>query len=104
LQIELEVTDVPVAKVVALLAEYDLVNEPAGPWIRARQPWGLDTRKTSLKRFQEGHEIPHSEYVRLEKNPQVLDVSYLTVKWMFHEPLTRRRDNREKTLNRFRLS
>jgi hypothetical protein len=40
----------------------------------------------------------------LEKNPQVLDVSYLTVKRMFHEPLARRRDNREKTLNRFRLS
>src|SRR5882762_5958273 len=104
LQIKLEVADVPVAKLVALLAEYDLVNEPTGLRIRAWQPWGHDTRKTSLKRFQEGHEIPHSEYVRLEKNPQVLDVSDLTIKWMVHKALARRGNNLEKARNRFSLS
>src|SRR5882762_6336763 len=104
LQIKLEVADVPVAKLVALLAEHDLVNEPTGLRIRAWQPWGHDTRKTSLKRFQEGHEIPHSEYVRLEKNPQVLDVSDLTIKWMVHKALARRGNNLEKARNRFSLS
>src|SRR5882762_6600709 len=104
LQIKLEVADVPIAKLVALLAEYDLVNEPTGLRIRAWQPWGHDTRKTSLKRFQEGHEIPHSEYVRLEKNPQVLDVSDLTIKWMVHKALARRGNNLEKARNRFSLS
>jgi len=86
------------------LAEYDLVNEPAGLRIRARQPWGRYAGKTSLKRFQEGHEIPHSEYMRLEKNPQVLDVSDLTIEWMVHEALARRGNNLEKARNRFRLS
>ena len=95
---------VPVAKLVALLAEYDLVNEPAGLRIRARQPWGRDRRKTSSKRFQEGHEIPHGEYMRLEKNPQVLDVSDLTIKWMVHKALARRGNNLEKARNRSRLS
>src|SRR5258708_7883911 len=104
LQIKLEVAGVPVAKLVALLAEYDLVNEPTGFRIRAWQPWGHDTRKASLKRFQEGHEIPHSEYVRLEKNPQVLDVSDLTIKWMVHKALARRGNNLEKARNRSSLS
>jgi hypothetical protein len=57
-----------------------------------------------LKRFQEGHEIPHSEYVRLEKNPQVLDVSDLTIKWMVHKALARRGNNLKKARNRSSLS
>jgi hypothetical protein len=42
--------------------------------------------------------------MRLEKNPQVLDVSDLTIEWMVHEALARRGNNREKARNRFRLS
>jgi hypothetical protein len=40
----------------------------------------------------------------LEKNPQVLDVSDLTIKWMVHKALARRGNNLEKARNRFSLS
>jgi hypothetical protein len=42
--------------------------------------------------------------MRLEKNPQVLDVSDLTIKGMVHKALARRGNNLEKARNRFRLS
>ena len=42
--------------------------------------------------------------MRLKQNPQVADVSDLTIKWMVHEALARRGNNLEKALNGFTLS
>jgi len=42
--------------------------------------------------------------MRLEKNPQVLDVSDLTIKWVVHKALARRGNILEKARNRFSLS
>jgi hypothetical protein len=40
----------------------------------------------------------------LEKNPQVLDVSDLTIKWMVNKALAHRGNNLQKARHRFHLS
>jgi hypothetical protein len=71
-EVELEVADGATVELVGLFAEDDLVDEAAAFGKGFRNPRNRDAGELRLQGFEEGHEVPDSEDVRLHEEAEMM--------------------------------
>jgi len=75
-KVQLQVAGTSAAlKLVAFLVQANLVNQSPDLGVADRQPRNAGTRDCILKRLQEAHEVPHSEYMVLHEATDVFEGS-----------------------------